>query len=247
MGRVTIPKCGVLVLKDTAAIIRQRRKQPGVLGTNVLAKVPEWANLIQKQRSTGSSNLEEKPQKRRLVKTARNGTTWIPANSAVNIGVTGAICRANALVEPLNTPLKGGLQMAATLVDACKTHFTIQVVNPTNRGINVKARSCLGTIQPIEEVVTNDQLMFSGDNNEVVVSCTINTDVKKASSLTPGESLKVQSSHMRPEEVMLSTIPGTEKERKEALGILGEYADVFAQEGEELGCTSTVQHRIHTR
>ena len=190
VGRLTILKCVVPVLKDTAAIIRQRRKQSGVLGINVQAKVPEWANLIQKQGSKSNSNHEEKPQKRRLVNTTGNGTTWIPPNSAVNIGVTGAICGANALVEPLNTPLKGGLLVTTTLVDACKTHFTIQVVNPTNRGINVKTRSCLGTIQPTEEVVTNDQLSLKG------------------------ESLKGQSSHVRSEELMLSTFPGTEMERK---------------------------------
>jgi len=42
VGRVTIPNCGVLVLKDTAATVRQQRRRPGVLGTNVLAKIPKW-------------------------------------------------------------------------------------------------------------------------------------------------------------------------------------------------------------
>ena len=43
---LTVPSCGVLVLKDTAATVEQRRRRPGVLGTNVLAKIPEWAELL---------------------------------------------------------------------------------------------------------------------------------------------------------------------------------------------------------
>lgn len=34
VGGVTIPDCGVLVLKDTAATVRQRRRRSGVLGAN---------------------------------------------------------------------------------------------------------------------------------------------------------------------------------------------------------------------
>ena len=34
---VKIPRCGVLVLKDTPATANQRREVPGLLGTNLLA------------------------------------------------------------------------------------------------------------------------------------------------------------------------------------------------------------------
>ena len=35
---VTVPSCGVLVLKDTAATVEQRRRRPGVLGRTYLRK-----------------------------------------------------------------------------------------------------------------------------------------------------------------------------------------------------------------
>ena len=46
--------------------------------------------------------------------------------------------------------------------------------------------------------------------------------------------------------MLLDNFPGTEAERREAERIFREYADVFSRKGEELGCTTTVQHRIHT-
>ena len=41
---VKVAKCGLLVLKDTAAIVQQRRRRPGVIGTNVLARSQSGRN-----------------------------------------------------------------------------------------------------------------------------------------------------------------------------------------------------------
>ena len=51
---------------------------------------------------------------------------------------------------------------------------------------------------------------------------------------------------MLPKGVLLNDFPGTAAEKKEVERILREYAYVFTQEGEELGCTSTMYHRIRT-
>lgn len=51
---------------------------------------------------------------------------------------------------------------------------------------------------------------------------------------------------MLPGGVLLANFPGTDAEKREAERIFREYADVFTREGEELGCTSTMHHRIHT-
>ena len=114
---VTIPKCGVLVLKDTAATGPQRRRKPGVLGTNVLAQIPKFAELLKLKGSAGASSTQnQKPSKQGLVKVAGSRAVWIPPHSAMNVDVTGPACGANAVVEPLRTPLKGGLQVATTLL-----------------------------------------------------------------------------------------------------------------------------------
>lgn len=91
VGGETIPDCGVLVLKDTAATVRQRRRRPGVLGTNVLAKIPKWAELLSvEENAITSSKLSQKPSKQRLVRVAGSSAVWIPPYSAMNVDVTGS-------------------------------------------------------------------------------------------------------------------------------------------------------------
>ena len=54
----------------------------------------------------------------------------------MNVNVTCSACGAKAVVEPLTTPLKGGLRVVTTLVDASKSCFTVQLINPTSRGVS---------------------------------------------------------------------------------------------------------------
>ena len=243
---VTIPDCGVLVLKDTAATVRQRRRRPGVLGTNVLAKIPKWAELLSvEENASTSSKLSQKPSKQRLVRVAGSSAVWIPPYSAMNVDVTGSAFGANAVVEPLSTPLKGRLRVATTLVDASKSCFTVQLINPTSQGVSLKPRTCLGTVQPAE-VIMREQLEFTVGSNEVVVSHAHGVDCQEVSSQTPDRETQGWNTGTLPEGVLLDNFPGTEAERREAERIFREYADVFSRKGEELGCTTTVHHRIHT-
>ena len=73
VGGVTIPECMVVVLKDTADTVQQRRRRPGVLGTNVLVEIPEWAKVLRiEENASTSSKQSQKPRKQRLVKVAGN-------------------------------------------------------------------------------------------------------------------------------------------------------------------------------
>ena len=242
---VTVPSCRVLVLKDTAATVEQRRRRPGVMGTNVLTKILEWAKLLKLKGSAGTlSKQSQKPNKLGLVKVAGSGAVWIPPHSAMNVDVTGPACGTNAVVEPLSTPLKGRLQVATTLVDASRSCFTIQLINPTNQGASLKPRS-LGMVQPAELIMT-EQLAFKMQSIEVVVSCELDTDCQEVSSRNPSRTTQQQRTNTLPDGVLLDDFPGTAAEKREAERILREYADVFTREGEELGCTSTMHHRIRT-
>ena len=57
---VKVPSCGVLVLKDTPATTKQRRDIPGLLGTNVLAQIPQFGALLQ-QRPNAEPRTSENP------------------------------------------------------------------------------------------------------------------------------------------------------------------------------------------
>jgi len=49
-----------------------------------------------------------------------------------------------------------------------------------------------------------------------------------------------------PTGITLTDFPGMPAEKQEALRIFTSYADIFARDGEVLGCTTTIQHTIPT-
>ena len=128
---VKVPSCGVLVLKDTPATTKQRRDIPGLLGTNVLAQIPQFGALLQ-QRPNAEPRTSENPSSG-FVRVAGMYPVLVPSNSVASVAVTGPACGSNALVEPLSVPVPGNLQLANTLVDASKMCFMIQVANPSKR------------------------------------------------------------------------------------------------------------------
>ena len=99
---VTVPKCRVLVFKDTAATVQQSKRRPKVLGMKVLAKISEWGELLKMEGSVSASSAQNKrPSKQGLVRAASTRAVWIPPHSAINVDVTGLVCGANTVVEPL--------------------------------------------------------------------------------------------------------------------------------------------------
>ena len=172
---VTVQKYGVFVLKDTAATVQQRRRSPGVLGMNVLARISNWAELLKMKGRAGASTQDQRLKKQGLVRVAGTCNVWIPPHSAMNTDVTGSACGANAVVEPLSTPLKGGLQVTTTLADASKSCFTVQLINSTSQGVRLMPRTSLHIVEPAE-VITREQLAFTVESNNVVVSFGLDLD-----------------------------------------------------------------------
>ena len=73
-------------------------------------KIPKWAELLKIKGSAGaSSTQDQKLSKQGLVRVTGNRAVWIQPHSTMNTDVTGSTCGANAVVEPLSIPLKGGL------------------------------------------------------------------------------------------------------------------------------------------
>ena len=118
-------------------------------------------------------------------------------------------------MEPLSTPLKGRLRVATTLVDASKSCFTVQLINPTSQGVSLKPRTCLGTVQPAELII-KEQLVFTVGSNKVVGSSAHDVDCQEVSSQTPTRDTQRQNTGTLPEGVPLDNFPSTEAERREA-------------------------------
>lgn len=68
MGGVEIPNCGILVTKDTPATACMRKKVPGIIGTNILAQVPQFKDLLQKERKIRTG----------FAKVAGSTEVWVP-------------------------------------------------------------------------------------------------------------------------------------------------------------------------
>ena len=164
-----IPWCGVLVLKDTPATANQRREVPGLLGTNVLAQIPKFGDLLQQK--TRAKRRDSETSTSGFVRVARKYAVLVPPNSVASKAVTGPACGANALVEPLSVPVPGNIQVANTLVDGSKTCFLIQVVTPTPKDVWLQPRAHLETVRGAAKVTSGDHLEFDVCSNEVIVSC----------------------------------------------------------------------------
>ncbi|EDO45997.1 predicted protein [Nematostella vectensis] len=161
VGELTIPKCGVLVLKHTAAIVRQRKNAARSAGDERADQDPKVGRGAGRQHLIKRAKTEEAE-----VSQARWQQGCVGPTSVINLAVTGTPCGANALVEPLSTTLPGRLCVTATLVDASRPNFT----NPTRRGVRLKKRTCLSSIQPAE-TTTRKHLTLAIGVSEVVVSC----------------------------------------------------------------------------
>ena len=242
IGGVTVPEQGVLVLKDTPATVSGRRPFPGLLGTNILRHIPRFAEML--ERETGGGTCRPRSG---FVRVAGREPVRIPCNSVANLMVTGPAWGTSALVEPLVVPVQGNIQVASTLVNTTKAYFAIQVVNHTTKDVWLKPRTRLGTICEATQIDGGERLELAVESDEVVVSCPVRADCQQATVKAAGRSTETQRGQKMPNGVTLENFPGTAKERQQAQRLFLDYADRFVQEGEELGCTPTVQHRIHTK
>ena len=84
---MTVPSCGVLVLKDTAATVEQRRRSPG---DECTCEDPRVGSTTEAEGSAGILSWQsQKPSKLGLVKVAGSSALWIPPLSAMNVDISG--------------------------------------------------------------------------------------------------------------------------------------------------------------
>ena len=92
---VKVPRCGILFLKDTPATNKQRQRIPELLlGTNVLAQIPQFGALL-RQQPNAEPRIPGRPSSG-FVRVARTHPVLVPASSVASVAVTGAACRSSA-------------------------------------------------------------------------------------------------------------------------------------------------------
>jgi len=172
-------------------------------------------------------NLEENKKeklKTGFVKVSGPDRIWIPPFAEADVPVTGPSWGKDAVIEPLSVAVKGNLTVASTLVGTTSHSYFVPVANQTAKGVWLKPRTRLGVIREGKLMQMGKQLELIKENNSVVVCC----------------SLSVESQKM-PE---MEAVSMTHKQELQSLPMFHPNKAVFAFSKEDLGCTSTVYHRI---
>jgi hypothetical protein len=127
-----------------------RRQVPGIFGTNILAHVPQFKELLNKQPKIRTG----------FAKVAGSNSVWVPPFSETDVLATGPVWGCSAVVEPLAVPIKGNLTVANTLVDTSRTCFVVKVANQTTKDVWLKPRTRLGIVREGEVLQAGEQLEF---------------------------------------------------------------------------------------
>ena len=224
---------GVLVQKDDP------KSYDGLLGTNFLDELEgfkAWKkSLQQKEHVTmidGSS-----------VKLAGANQVRIPAESVVDVKVTGPSNRNWLLVEALDQPIKGSIAAMATLVNPEDGDYLVRLVNVSKGDVWLKPGTMVGKAHSIDYVV-NKLLDVEENEGELIVGeVTRMTPYVACNSVSPAISPSPQQGEDLLSKVSCSTQLSS-GQRKQLGSLLEEFRDVFAEDDDDLGCTPSAVHEI---
>lgn len=214
------------------------RKIPGLLGTNILKHIPEFAQLL-KAASTAeqSANYESvtASEEERIVGVAKStggqqripaGTLrWIPAYSCGRTALSGC----TSVVEPIRQ-LPAGLVVTPCVVN--DRSFLMPVMNPTAFDVYLRPNTRLGLLKSAEKLPPELDVVVQ--NDEIRVE---SKSFQTSANSTPSQ-LQEQL------EDLIETFPGTDEEAIEYRRILEQNIDAFAQSDDDFGRTHAATHHI---
>lgn len=241
MGMV-LPDCGFLIVKDSPS----SSTVPGLIGMNIISRCREivhaefdttlnghldsdWRETFQKVQSVSLVHQSS------FARVSGRDLTHVPALSVATIVVRGArrvgVEGKSLLLEPVSTPLPGGLLVVPTLVPSGNQEFPVQVINTSPEDVWLHPRTRVGLLTPADVV--------NADKSCEVRFHRISADLEQISI-----DSNVQSTGKGSILDQLN-IGGTPEQQARVGSLLEKYATVFASDDEELGYTEKVQHEIH--
>lgn len=227
-----IKPVGILVKKDTAGKQWCPGSPAGLLGTNVLDKIPEWNDWLQTIRGkTGENRVR-----------SMNSTVIRPW-SADSIKIRVPDSPEVRILERPNHPLPGNLLIIPTLVYPGDTHVQVRVVNLTSSSVQLRKRTCVGRIGDVSEVmqlsskVSPCKVRVSANQILVTAECNHSSDT----------TLPVSHNSTKGWMNSISISDNVSSDfRREILNLIDKYSHVFSQNEDDIGQTSTLKHRILT-
>ena len=246
---ITVPKRGILVVRDSADPGSRRRKEevPGLLGMNVIGEIrrqlqgnkdrmppqdttSDWAEILQ------LSTQEQSKTVHGIAKVAGKQAVRIPSRSVAMVPVTGwRGQQATALVEPTKGPLPGGLIIINTVMKPIAGQMYVRVLNFKEEDVWLQPRTRIGVLHVADHIENPTRKVevsrISVDKAEVILKTS-------ASRTEPPKTGKCP--------VELTDVNCTPDEREQLQQLLLKHADVFIQDGDDLGYTETYKHKIPT-
>ncbi|XP_041935239.1 uncharacterized protein LOC121697664 [Alosa sapidissima] len=254
----TLPKMGILVIKDPADPDAQARKDsvPGLLGMNIISKcyqelfVDHGSALFRSPdvRQAGrvwQQALSECQHLERALESGKVGSVRVQPGPAIQVPagsmkLVPATCHPglgstlpSALLEPVSFTdghLPGNLLIPTAYLSVTCGRVQVPVVNIGCQDQWLWPKTVLGKLYVATSPVSASAINFEiqGDSHEQIAFI---------QSIHTGEHTDTSFSQL--------TWPTlSDQEQQEARGLLEKYSNTFSQSDGDLGCTNLVQHTI---
>ena len=225
----------VLVTNTPLDVAEQRRKkkQPAIIGMNVLSRVAKDVDV-----KSLPTVLQPFIQEARLEHNSVRGQARaaegarIPALSVATLRVTGVLTPRPQplLATPLARPLPGGLLIVPTLVSSDPHSRYVRIANLSSEDYFLQRRTPVALLHAISGVesgvhqVTVDQHGVS---------------IQEATTAPESSGLDFDA-------VLGNSFQGSKEQRSCLQSLLEKYSHVFARNDQDLGYTDVEKHRIPT-
>ena len=245
-----LPKCGILVTSDTSFTLNRKQRLPGVLGTNVLSRIPNAEQLF-RGLNQAKPTTERKPQVT-IVKAAE--AVCIPPNSQHDLRVrVGKHC-GPGILEASNGQLPGNLVVMNTLIDTDVPIAYVRVANFGSKEVKVQPYARVGVLRSCDIIPGNEDVDLMVTSEEVIVNVRRERDGESVSGNSTQESDGLGKRNLRlpkdagdwlPEGIDLSELVCSSREWDLIRNLFQKHVGVFNREG-EVGLTDVIKHRINT-
>jgi transposase InsO family protein len=238
-----IEKCGFLIVKDSSDESTRKRKEttPGIIGMNVLKVCRDIlftcdldSNGVVNEVFTENRVFDSKSIHgfARVIGTL---PVRIPANTAIVIQCTGPRIDGDIVVNPLTNGAH--LHRNFRTVHTCNVvnngKIMVRVANIGDEDIFIKPRTRIGTVSKCDVEHGNSSIGFNrtGSVEEIFIQ---QCKVSEVASLDENFDL--------PDDIY--QLDCSEQEKTLITALFRKYSDVFSRNDDDIGCTSTIQHRI---
>ena len=224
---------GILVKKEITGKQLLSGTPAGLLGTNILDKIPEWNEWVKDLNKLNSTS----GTRSRVMK-----TSVIRPWSVDSVKLQVPVSTVNRVLERHEGPLPGNLVVLPTLIPPGVSQVQVRVYNLTSSSVCLKKRTLIGLLSDVSEVqpLGSEYKPFkiSVSAGQILVST---TDGPSSSDIT---TPKGNSDEWIND---ISIPPNLSPEDRHSLyALIAKYSHVFSQSADDVGHTTTVKHRIHT-